>query len=54
MSASDGDRLMAVDPVPVPGLGKADTRPVTGTGSAACQAAPEQILAKARESARRM
>ncbi len=45
--------VMAVDPVPVPGLGKADTRPGTGTGSTACETAPEQILAKARESARR-
>ena len=39
--------------VPFPELGKADTRSGKGTGSTACETAPERILVKAREFARR-
>jgi hypothetical protein len=34
--------LQAVDPVPFPELGKADTRSGKGTGSPACEPAPER------------
>ena len=37
--------LQAVDPVPFPELGKADTRSGKGTGSTACEAAPGAVVA---------
>jgi hypothetical protein len=44
----------AADPVPFPELGKADTRSGKGTGSTACETAPERTPVKAREFARRI
>ena len=46
---ADMRQLRAVDPVPCPELGKADTRSGQGTESAACGTAPAQTLVKARE-----
>ncbi len=42
LGKADTRQLQALDPVPCPELGKADTRSGQGTGSNACETAPER------------